>query len=126
VSAREPGAWDQGMGGDREEARYEDLCEYARAVLDNPEHPHRDDFGGYARETISGLLKSIERLESRLDALHRSKYEYGRAENARLREALEEIATESRHDACCLEYGDDGTCAVEIARAAIAKVEGRP
>lgn len=66
MNAGEPGAWDEGMGADREEAHYEDLCEYARAVLDNPEHKHRDDFGGYARETISGLLKWIERLESRL------------------------------------------------------------
>ena len=62
-------------------------------------------------EGVAAFCAKVVDLEKKLAAAE--------ARVKALEEALREIADESSHDACCMEYGDDGTCAVERARAAL-------
>lgn len=72
-----------------------DFVAYAREVLADKDHKDRDDLSCLAMEIMGALVSSIDRLQGRLDSLHRSKVEYGVSERLKLIAAVKANAAEA-------------------------------
>lgn len=72
-----------------------DFVAYSREVLADKDHKDREDLSCLATEIMGALVLSIDRLQGRLDSLHRSKVEYGVSERLKLIAAVKANAAEA-------------------------------